>query len=251
MRRACFPLCAIASLLTGCAPTQPASPAHFSRDGRTIAFSGADAGPANACFTCHGLAGEGDGDATPRLAGLDAGYLQRQLDGFADGRRRHSRMAWIARQLDETDRVAVSRYYARLSYEPRAGQPSVAAPAIYVHGDAERGLPACAECHGRLAEGGGPANPPLAGQPANYLARQLDHWRTGMRRNDPGAVMARISQLLTPSEIREASAYAGSLTGDASIPAGSAGWPRGHRADPRSGVSGPPLHVPESARARE
>jgi len=247
MRRP-FPLAA-AALLAGCAASETTSLDRFAKDGRLIALSGAEAGASNACFTCHGLDGRGNGAGAPRLAGLDAGYLERQLEAYADGRRIHAQMGWIAGALDAEERKAVSFYYAGLPFEPRAAPPAKRLR-LYHEGDPARGLLACAACHGEQGQGIGPANPPLAGQPAFYLADQLEQWRKAKRRNDPGDVMLRISQLLTPLERRALAAYSAALRAPPS-PESPAASPAAHRGDPRSGASGPPLHVPERARAAE
>src|SRR5690606_23988349 len=98
---------------TGCdAPPRYSDP--FRATGETIAMSGGDAGAAAACFTCHGIEGEGDGRLSPRLAGLDAGYLHRQLDDYASGRREHEAMRAIAKKLTAADRSKVASYYAAL-----------------------------------------------------------------------------------------------------------------------------------------
>src|SRR5690606_23439060 len=108
---------------------------------------------------------------------------------------------------------------------------------LYHAGDATRGLASCASCHGERGEGLGPANPALAGQPPGYLAAQLDRWRHGARRSDPGDVMLRVSQLLAPEESAALAAYA------AALPAGPpsrelrAASPAARRGDPRSGAS--------------
>src|SRR3546814_4089299 len=86
----------------------------FRATGETIAMSGGNGGAAAACFTCHGLEGEGDGEVSPRLAGLDPGYLHRQLDDYANGRREHEAMRTIALRLPEEDRRKVSAFYASL-----------------------------------------------------------------------------------------------------------------------------------------
>ena len=241
---------AAAMVSAGCAPVATHSSDRLEQTGQLIALSGAGAGAANACFTCHGLQGTGDGAGTPRLAGLDMGYLERQLEAYADGRRRHAQMGWIAGQLSPAQRELVSAYYSAMPFAMPQSGPAQAS-ALYVHGDPARGIAACAGCHGPDGLGMGPANPPLAGQPAPYLAAQLEAWSKGKRRNDPGGVMLRISQLLTPSERAAVSAYA------ASLPAGlpNPGFPEAslaaRRDGPRSDASGPPLHVPESARATE
>jgi len=240
----------IAILTGGCTAAETTSLDRFSQTGRLVALSGADAGPANACIGCHGLDGLGNGAGSPRLAGLDAGYLERQLEAYGDGRRAHARMSWIAGKLSIDERRVVSRYYAAMPV-PSRGAAGGQALALYHRGDPERGLLACAACHGEQGQGLGPANPPLAGQPPAYLAEQLRLWRIGKRRNDPGNVMLRISQLLTPSEATALAAYSASLPGGPPSPGPPAASPAARRGDPRSGVSGPPLHVPESARAAE
>lgn len=242
---------AAATLLAGCAAADTTSLDRFAENGRVIALSGAHAGAANACFTCHGLDGRGNGAGTPRLAALDVGYMERQLDAYADGRRYHPQMGWIAQQLSADERKAVSTFYAGLPFQPRTTAPAERL-ALYHQGDPKRGIIACAACHGEKGQGLGAGNPPLAGQPATYLAEQLRLWRIAKRRNDPGDVMLRISQLLTPAEAAALSAYSAALPGgDRPSQALREASPRARRADPRNDASTPPLHVPESARARE
>lgn len=171
--------------------------------GEAIAFGAGPSGARNACFTCHGLDGSGRGLA-PRLAGLDAGYLSKQLFDYARGDRQHPVMGPIARAMSDRDRRVVARYYAERA-PPR--RRDAAPPHIYARGDAARELPACANCHGARAEGRGAANPALTGQPARYTIEQLRRWRRGERRNDPGNVMSRIARELTEDEIVAIAAY--------------------------------------------
>jgi cytochrome c553 len=212
---------AFALLLTAaCAPERSRDP--FTATGEVIALSGGDAGATRACFTCHGMRGEGDGHSTPRLAGLPSGYMQRQLIDYADGRRADKVMGPIAKALDADDRRAVSDYYAALSVPPKLtpamAAPQPAAAALYHEGDPDRGLPSCASCHGAAGEGIGPANPPLFAQPPAYLAEQMRRWRTSERRNDPLNVMLTISRRLTTAEIEALARYASGL-GPAAVPA--------------------------------
>ena len=244
-------LCTIA--VAGCAPASMESTARFAATGELIALSGAGAGAANACHACHGLAGEGDGAFTPRLAGIDAGYLERQLIAYADGRRKDAQMSYVAEKLDSRERRVVAGYYADLAIPPSAdpAPESELAAALYHRGDPARGLAPCAACHGEQGEGRGPANPPLAAQPQGYLAAQITLWRQSMRRSDPGDVMLRISQSLSPEESAALAAYAGARPGGPPSPEPPAASLAARHDDPRSDASGPPLHVPESARARE
>ena len=145
---------------------------------------------------------------------------------------------------------AISFHYAGLPFAGGGVMPAAQAR-LYHEGDRSRGIPACAACHGDRGQGLGAGNPPLAGQPAAYLAGQLELWRQARRRNDPGEVMLRISQLLSPLEMRALADYSAGLPGDLPSPECPAASPAARRGDPRNGVSGPPLHVPESARAAE
>ena len=250
MRRCSPPLLVAALALAACTAAETSSLDRFEATGELIALSGGAAGAANACITCHGIGGGGDGAGAPRLAGLDAGYLERQLIAYADGRRQHRQMAWISERLDTDARRNVSLHYAALPPAATPGQASEP-PTLWLSGDAGRGLPACAACHGARGEGQGPANPPLAGQPAAYLAGQLAQWRHGRRRSDPGDVMLAISQRLTPAESRALARYAAALPARPPSPEFREASREARRAGPRNGASGPPLHVPESARAAE
>lgn len=174
-------------------------------------MGGGDAGPPGACFTCHGLQGEGDGEIAPRLAGLPVGYLQKQLEDYAAGLRPDATMRSIARALDADERRRAAVYYAGLQPPATGASGSASAAAtrvLYHQGSAARNLPACASCHGARGEGVGPANPPLAGQPPGYLKAQLAQWRRSERRNDPRGAMLAISQRLTTDEVEALARYA-------------------------------------------
>lgn len=228
-------------LLAACGIADRTAADRFVATGELIAFSGGDAGAAQACVTCHGLNGRGNGAGTPRLAGLDRGYLAAQMEGYASGRRRHPEMEAIARKLTPAQQQAVSAYYADLRFVPGAEQPAVQGMAarLYHRGDPARGLPSCASCHGDRGEGLGPANPPLGGQPAAYLAEQLDQWRASARRNDPGNVMLAISRQLSRPESAALAVYAAALPGDPPRPGSPAASLAARRDDPRNGASAP------------
>ncbi|MCW1430244.1 c-type cytochrome [Novosphingobium sp. JCM 18896] len=181
----------LATILEGCADPGGGNPA-FTASGEVIALGGGDGGPTHACASCHGLKGEGDGRLVPRLAGLDAGYLHRQLDDYANGRREHAEMRAIVRRLGMEDRAKVSAYYAALPVTA-AALPRVSP--LY----AAR----CAQCHGPAGEGRGAGNPPLAGQPADYVEAQLLAWRAGKRRGDGMGEMLAVSRALAPEQVRQ------------------------------------------------
>lgn len=189
-----LPFLALA-LLAGCgAGGNPA----FRSTGEVIAMGGGDGGAAHACIACHGLRGEGDGALAPRLAGLDRGYLHRQLNDYASGRREHAAMRTIVRHMSDEDRGKVSTYYADL---PATALTLGATSALY----AER----CASCHGPSGEGVGPGNPPLAGQSSAYIAAQLHAWRAGKRNGGGMDEMLVISRALTLEQIQALADLAG------------------------------------------
>jgi cytochrome c553 len=190
-------------------------PKGFQATGQVIALSGGTAGATKACILCHGLKGQGDGHESPRLAGLDEGYLLRQLIDYVNGKRHNKVMADIARQLTADERAKVARYYEGLP-QPTPAQcttPVEEGEGLYQQGDARRGIAACAACHGSLGEGVGSANPPLAHQPAAYISTQLKRWQRGERQGDAGGVMLSIARALSASEISAVAAYASCLPG--------------------------------------
>ena len=214
-------------------------PDTFTRSGELIALSGGARGAAGACTTCHGLKGEGDGNLVPRLAGLDQGYLARQLGFYGGGERAHPQMAAIAGDLTRDQHSLVSAYYAALPEPPSAticAAPDPQIAVLYQRGDTRRGIASCASCHGADGRGAGLGYPPLAGQPAAYLADQLDRWRSGRRYGDAHGVMTRISQRLKPAEVRAVAAYSAGLADGPERRGSRATCPPARRVDPRSGA---------------
>lgn len=128
----------IGSGLVACDAAPGETDRAFSSSGKIIAMSGGAGGAANACFTCHGLQGQGDGVSAPRLAGLDAGYLQKQMEDYASGLRPDDVMSRIAKGLDPDSRRAVALFYAGLpSLMSTSASPSAATPPpVWRRGDA-------------------------------------------------------------------------------------------------------------------
>lgn len=194
-------LCAMV-LATACTDRMSPSDDRWGRGGELIAMSGGEGGARYACVTCHGARGEGNGFDAPRLAGLPAGYLQKQMEDYAAGLRPHVVMRDVAGFLDSHERVRVANFYAALP--PQALSPATdeviaaATPALYAR--------TCQACHG--VEGVGTVNgPPLNAQPAFYLTQQLQDWQVSRRRNDGSHVMLKVAQQLGAGEVRQLSLY--------------------------------------------
>lgn len=194
-------LCAMV-LTTACTDRMDSSDDRFSRSGELIAMSGGEGGARYACATCHGVRGEGNGFDAPRLAGLPAGYLQKQMEDYATGLRPHEVMRDAARFLDSHERVRVANHYSALPPQALLSTTdetiAAATPGLYAR--------ACQQCHG--VDGVGTENgPPLNAQPAFYLTQQLQDWQVSKRRNDGNHVMLKVAQQLKPVEVKQLSLY--------------------------------------------
>ena len=65
------------------------------------------------CSNCHGKMGEGK-DAAPKLAGLDAAHIVKQLEDFKSGARKSMMMNMFAGSLDHMEISDIAAYYASL-----------------------------------------------------------------------------------------------------------------------------------------
>jgi cytochrome c553 len=186
--------------------------------GQLLAVGGGPGGTGAACFSCHGIQGEGDsGAGFPRLAGLDAQYLAKQMEDYRSGARPNRVMSPIAQQLDAEDYRSVALYYASLRARMSPFRLTAAdglllqqGGILYARGSAERGIQACANCHGPGARGLGSTYPAIV-QPSAYTDAQLRLWRAGVRRNDINNVMGSLSRRMTDEDIRSVAAYLAEL----------------------------------------
>ncbi|AZD92963.1 MULTISPECIES: c-type cytochrome [Pseudomonas] len=182
-------------------------------DGQKVFTQGGAQPGATACLACHG--GDGLGLAAagfPRLAGLSAGYLRKQLEDFRSGARSNPVMQPLAKALSDDEIDAVSQTLAAMpAVTPapinRSAMAEGVGARLALRGAWERQVPECVICHGPGGVGVGDAFPPLAGQPAAYLVGQLNAWRDGTRRNDPNDLMGHIAKALSPEEITAVADY--------------------------------------------
>jgi len=155
------------------------------------------------CAACHGQNGQGSRDGTyPRLAGMDADYLARQLRAFKTRTRVNIPMYPYAteRELPPDDVRDIARLLSEIELPTRMPEFGAdtsalerlrAAQMVFkvprVEGDVERGAAIyeeeCSECHGEAGWGDDDA-PQLAGQHTAYLRRQIEGFRSGERVNE-------------------------------------------------------------------
>lgn len=200
-------LVAVVLLLAGTtASAQTSDAAKIAKNG-----NGQGAAP---CSTCHGADGGGQAAAGfPRLAGLNAAYLEHQLDSFADGSRQNAVMQPMVKALSKDERHALAVYYSRMSI-PAAAAKGTTTPAddglgkeLATRGRWNQQVPGCVQCHGPHGVGVGAHFPPLAGQSATYIANQLKAWQNGTRKNDPLDLMQHVSSVLTDADIKAVSTW--------------------------------------------
>ncbi|MBI3776840.1 MAG: c-type cytochrome [Gammaproteobacteria bacterium] len=196
-----------------------------------------------ACIACHGARGEGNRAlGAPRIAGLAAGYIEKQLRDFArdpiktgvtldpiardysktprvqvdltvytPGVRRNAAMNAAAAALDNPEIHAVALYFSALPYQvealPSDPETLERGEDLALRGKPEYGVPACTSCHGPNGRGFGDQFPPLVGQAPEYIIRQLNHWQTGARDNDTMALMRNVSDQLTDGDKINVAAY--------------------------------------------
>lgn len=171
------------------------------------------------CAACHAPDGNSVTAANPKLAGQFAPYLHKQLRDFkTEGGKKAARenpvMAGMVAGLSDADMRAVSAYYQAQKLSPAAaGDKDLAARGqkLWRGGNAEKGVAACAGCHGPDGAGIPGAYPRLSGQFAEYINSQLKLFRSSARANDPNGMMRGVAARLTDEEIKAVAEYATGL----------------------------------------
>lgn len=146
----------------------------------------AAAGQARAavCAACHGLDGNSVNPEWPSLAGQHEDYLVAQLTAFQEGRRENVLMTPMSMGLDAKAKADLAAYFSSQVTKVTPVDPALAdkGKKLYFTGDKERGIAACAACHGPAGRGNGPAGMPvLSGQRATYTVAQLKAYASGDR----------------------------------------------------------------------
>ncbi len=192
-------------------------------EGAADPFTQGDAAAGNAkstpCVACHGVGGNGIiNPEWPKLAGQHSGYIAEQLKHFKAGERKNAVMSGQATLLSEQDMADVAAHFASLKAVPGvASKDSIAsAQKLYRAGDATRGLPACAACHGPTGAGNPAAKyPRIGGQNTPYVTNQLNAYRKG-KDGERGAgkhalMMSAVAAKLTDAEIAALASYIAGL----------------------------------------
>jgi len=201
-----------AALTSGTALAVQPLPTADAAKGRQIATQ--------VCAACHGADGNSTAPVNPKLAAQIPDYLAKQLANFkpaAAGKpaeRNNAIMVGFAATLSPDDMRNVAAYYAsqRLQPEKARHQDTIElGQKIYRAGIAEKGVAACAGCHGPRGEGVPAQYPALAGQFADYLDAQLKAFQSGARANDQNKMMRMTAAKLTDAEMKAVTDYIAGL----------------------------------------
>ncbi|MEO8836605.1 MAG: c-type cytochrome [Caldimonas sp.] len=202
-------LCSLAVVLSGAASNAaepPAAAASAPDPAKGAAIS------ASVCAACHTSDGSRGSAANPILQGQHPEYLVKQLVEFKAGKRENAIMRAMATPLSEADMKNVAAFYASKTPKPGFAKNkdlALLGQKVYRGGVADRGVPACAGCHGPSGAGIPVQYPRLAGQHADYIEAQLVAFRSGVRHNN--LVMNGVAARLGDREIKALSDYVAGL----------------------------------------
>jgi cytochrome c553 len=146
------------------------------------------------CGTCHGTEGNSANSLWPHLAGQHASYIVQQLKGFQSEARTEQTMSPMAAPLTEQDMFDLAAYFE--SQAPKIGTASQESlelgENIYRGGNQETRVSACISCHGPQGKGNPAAKyPKISGQHADYALKQLQDYKSGVRKPEDNAAMMR------------------------------------------------------------
>ena len=194
--------------------TAPAQAAGDANRGRQIAYT---------CLGCHGIDNYKNVYPTydvPKLAGQHPEYLVKQLNDFKAQpgakapARNNAVMVGFASALTEQDMRNVAAYYASQAPQLGAAHNAATEPIgqkIYRGGIGEKGVPACASCHGPTGQGIPAQYPRLSGQWTDYTVAQLNAFQQGAGARNNNEAMRQIASRLTDGEIKAVADYIAGL----------------------------------------
>jgi len=165
-----------------------------------------------ACASCHGAGGNSTIVANPKLAGQVGTYLHKQLVDFTTPNRNQPVMTTYAKMLSEEEKQNIAAWLA--TQQPKQGAARnkdtlELGRKIYRGGIADRGVAACASCHGATGSGIPAQYPRLAGQHQDYTLAQLQAFKTNARNNSPQ--MGTLAKRMSDDEMKAVADYIAGL----------------------------------------
>ena len=189
-----------------------AAPKADAAKGGSLYDTGDNARGIPACASCHGAAGNSTIVTNPKLAGQIGPYVHKQLVDFTTPGRQNPIMTPYAKALTDDEKRNIAAYLS--TQQPKQGaarnKDSVELGLkIYRGGIADRGVAACASCHGATGAGIPAQYPRIAGQHQDYTYAQLQNFKSGARSNGP--MMATLAKRLSDEEMKAVADYVAGL----------------------------------------
>ncbi|MGV2292161.1 c-type cytochrome [Trinickia sp. YCB016] len=172
------------------------------------------------CAACHGADGNSATGAFPKLAGQHQEYLVKQLKDFKVqagakvAARKNDVMAGFAGALSDQDMINVAAYFASQTSKPGFAHDKntiALGQQIYRGGIADKGVPACASCHGPTGQGMPIQYPRLSWQWQDYTVAQLTAFQQGPGARNNNEAMHTIASRLSENEIKAVADYIAGL----------------------------------------
>jgi cytochrome c553 len=226
MNRVCFPAAGAAvvkslllatlafagSVAAADAAHGAAAPKLDPAKGGSLYDTGDNARGLPACASCHGAGGNSTIVANPKLAGQAEAYIHKQLVDFTTPNRQQPVMTTYAKMLSDEEKSNIAAWLA--TQQPKQGaarnKDSIElGRKIYRGGIADRGVAACASCHGATGAGIPAQYPRLAGQHQDYTVTQLTAFKTGARKNSPQ--MGTLAKRMSDEEMKAVADYIAGL----------------------------------------
>ncbi|WP_322401844.1 c-type cytochrome [Massilia luteola] len=200
------------ALAADAAHAPPAAAKADPAKGGSLYDTGDNARGLPACASCHGAGGNSTINTNPRLAGQIDTYLHKQLVDFTTPARNQPVMTTYAKMLTDDEKKNIAAYLA--TQQPKQGAARnkdtlELGRKIYRGGIADRGVAACASCHGATGAGLPVQYPRLAGQHQDYTVTQLQAFKSGARSNSPQ--MATLAKRLSDDEMKAVADYIAGL----------------------------------------
>lgn len=180
-----------------------------------------DAGKAisTTCVACHGVDGNAQIPMYPKLAGQHENYLLKTLLAYKalatpdspDATHKSANAQIMYTQimnLSEKDLEDLAAFYSSQKMAKGQTQPNYyeLGRKLYMGGDLERGIPACAACHSPTGLGNELAlYPKLSGQNSEFIKAQLMAFKNDERINE---MMQIVAKKMSEAEMEAVSSYA-------------------------------------------
>jgi len=165
-----------------------------------------------ACASCHGAGGNSTIVANPRLAAQPAAYIHKQLVDFTTPNRQQPVMTTYAKMLSDEEKTNIAAWLSTQQAKQGAAKNKDTVELgrkIYRGGIADRGVAACASCHGATGSGIPAQYPRLAGQHQDYTFTQLQAFKSGARNNSPQ--MGTLAKRMSDEEMKAVADYIAGL----------------------------------------